>query len=39
MYFNYDSNDLLLDNPNEASFRLDDGECRPCDREFLAIAA
>ena len=31
----YDSNDLLRDNPSEISFRLNDGECRPCDREFL----
>ena len=37
-FFDYDSNDLLLDNPNEISFRLNDGECRPCDREFLYIA-
>ena len=34
-YYNYDSNDLLRDNPSEASFQLNDGECRPCDREFL----
>ena len=33
--YRYDSNDLLRDNPSEVSFRLNDGECRPCDREFL----
>ena len=34
-YYDIDSNELLRDNPSERSFRLNDGECRPCDREFL----
>ena len=33
----YDSDDLLRDNPSEISFRLNDGECRPCNREFLRL--
>ena len=31
----YDASDLLCDNPSEVSFLLNDGECRPCDREYL----
>ena len=33
---NYDASDILRDNPSDVSFRLNDGECRPCDREFPA---
>ena len=34
-YYEIDSNELLRDNPSETSFRLNDGDCRRCDREFL----